>query len=107
MKLALQLKEKVAKKSSMSSKAFQEEVSRQLHEASGGVSAIQGQGRAPATRKSKKMPPTSHASIAARKLPTLLAVRAGRKTEIWLACQPFLGINVPIILAGGVTAPAL
>ena len=56
--LALQLKEKSAQMSSVSSKAFkdavQEEVSRQLREASGGVSATQGQGRSPANKDKQR-----------------------------------------------------
>ena len=56
--LALQLKEKSAQMSSVSSKTFQDavqaEVSRQLCEASGGVSATQGQGRSPANKDKQR-----------------------------------------------------
>ena len=56
--LALQLKEKSAQVSAVSSKAFkdavQEEVSRQLKEATGAVSAAQGQSKAPANKDKQR-----------------------------------------------------
>ena len=56
--LALQLKEKSAQVSAVSSKAFkdavQEEVSRQLKEVTGGVSAVQSQSKAPANKDKQR-----------------------------------------------------